>query len=150
MVRATPETREVAKLLMACECEGLSDQQKKKSSKLPARGDLFSKVAPHLVPLMGKAGFGALVGRAIALAKAEAPWLGELKIKADGTLEGVAHVRRQLERESFLEGQVIVLAHLLDLLLVFIGNKLTLQLVRQIWPEASLKDSHLLGGENDG
>jgi len=84
---------------------------------------------------MGKAGFRALLSRALALANAEVPSLRAVRVNADGSLEGFEELYAQLPPEEFFEGRVVLLAQLLGLLVAFIGENLTLRLVREVWPK---------------
>lgn len=94
---------------------------------------------PHLAALMGKVGFRALLSRALALAGAEVPWLVALHVEADGRLSGLDKAGAGLGPEEELAGKVVLLAQLLGLLVAFIGEDLTLRLVRDVWPGLSLE-----------
>jgi hypothetical protein len=85
------------------------------------------KLRLHLTRLVGVAGYHALLARALSLAKAEASWLGAFVERAS-----------QQDAQVALEGEIALLSQLLGLLVTFIGEALTLRLVRDIWPEASL------------
>lgn len=87
-----------------------------------------------LAKLMGVAGFFALLSRALALAGAEIPWLREVRIKADGSVEGVSELEAKLDARAAAEGELIVVGHLLRLLVMLIGPALTVGLVHDIWP----------------
>jgi hypothetical protein len=128
--------RDFAKRLIAYEANG------NKSSGIRTAGSFHfcEKVRPHLATLMGKAGFRALLSRALAMANEEAIWLHAVHVKADGSLEGLEELAKQVTPDEFLEGGVVLLAQLLGLLEVFIGENLTLQMVREIWPELSVKN----------
>jgi UDP-N-acetylenolpyruvoylglucosamine reductase len=95
------------------------------------------KLRIALIQVAGADGFTALLRRALALASVEAPALKNATVSADGRLEG-------LEQLATLPGSVAgaaavaITAHLLELLVTFIGEHLTLRLVRQAWPNISL------------
>ena len=95
------------------------------------------KLRISLTQFAGADGFAALLRRALALASAEVPALKSATVSADGRLEG-------LEQLATLPGSVsgaaavAITAHLLGLLVTFIGEPLTLRLVRQAWPNISL------------
>ena len=95
------------------------------------------KLRIALIQFAGADGFTALLRRALALASAEAPALKSATVSADGRLEG-------LEQLATLPGSVsgaaavAITAHLLELLVTFVGEGLTLRLVRQAWPDMSL------------
>lgn len=128
--------RDFAERLIAHEMRG----NKSSATKPPAAFVVVEKLRPHLANLMGNAGFCALLSRSLALANAEVPWLRAVHVKSDGFVEGLDESEAQVDRDEFLEGRVVVLAILLGLLVAFIGEKLTLQLVREVSPKLSLND----------
>ena len=128
--------RDLAQRLIAYETRG----NKSSETKTPAAFLVGEKLRPHLATLMGNAGFRALLSRALALANAEVPWLRAVHVKADGSLEGLDELEAQVDPEEIFEGSVVLLAQLLGLLVAFIGENLTLRLVREVWPKLSLND----------
>ena len=89
---------------------------------------------------MGNVGFRALLSRALALANADVPWLRAVHVKADGSLEGLDELGAQVDPDEIFQGCVVLLAQLLGLLVAFIGEDLTLRLVRDVWPKLSLNN----------
>ena len=79
--------------------------------------------------LAGDDGFRSLLSRALALARAEAPILGAVQVAADGSLQGLDELGRQIDKDQVREGGVILIAQLLGLLLTFIGEAMTSRLV---------------------
>ena len=79
--------------------------------------------------LTGVDGFRALLSRALALAKAEAPCLGARRVATDGSLQWLDELGRQIDKEQVWEGGAILLAQLIGLLLAFIGEAMTSRLV---------------------
>ena len=136
MSRATPQMRDFAERLIAYETKG----NKPSKTKTPTACLVCEKLRPHLATLMGNTGFRALLSRALALANAEIIWLRAVHVKADGSLEGLDELHAQLDPDEFFEGCVVLLAQLLGLLVAFIGENLTLRLVREVWPKLSLDD----------
>jgi len=132
MNRATPHLRHFAKRLIVFET------QVNKSS--PANFPVPDKLRPQLTAFTGNAGFQALLTRALALARVEVPWLRAVHVKADGSLEGLTEIQAQLPPAELLEGKVVLLAQLLGLLVAFIGENLTLRLVREVWSKVPLDD----------
>lgn len=128
--------RDFAERLIAHETKG----NKSFEVKLPAAFLVFEKLRPHLANLMGSTGFRALLSRSLALASTEVPWLRAVHVKSDGSLEGLEKFESQVDLDNFFEGRVILLAALLGLLVAFIGEKLTVQLVRGVWPKLYLND----------
>jgi hypothetical protein len=136
MSRATPQMRIFAERLISYETEG------NKSAELstPSVFHVSEKLRPHLATLMGVAGFRALLSRALVLSQEEVRWLRAVHVKSDGSLEGLEELHAQVALDEFIEGRVVLLAQLLGLLVAFIGEKLMLQMVRDVWPELLLKD----------
>ena len=98
------------------------------------------KLRQPLSRLAGLAGFRSLLSRALALANGEAPWIKAIHVKADGSLEGLEEAQAQLSEDEIAAGEVILVAQLIGLLVIFIGEELTLRLVQEAWPDASFDD----------
>jgi hypothetical protein len=128
--------RDFAGRLIAYETRG----NKSSETKTPAACLVSEKLRPHLATLMGNVGFRALLSRALALANTGVPWLRAVQVKADGSLEGLDELEAQVDPDEIFEGCVVLLAQLLGLLVAFIGENLTLHLVREVWPKLSLHD----------
>ena len=94
------------------------------------------KLRTSLTRFAGPEGFTSLLRRSLALARADAPSLDAVTIKPDGSLEGLEALVADT-REGGPEAVVEIVAHLLGLLVTFIGESLTLRLVREAWPDAS-------------
>jgi len=93
-----------------------------------------------LIRLAGTGGFSSLLCRALAMAQRQVPGLAGLRVGADGSLEGFEEISRDEDAaEAARRGGVVLLAELLGLLFVLIGEPLTLILVSEIWPEVSLE-----------
>ena len=136
--------RNFAKRLIVYEAGGNKSWEKNGS------GDLLvgEKLRPPLSRLMGNGGFRALLSRALVLANAEVPWLRSVHVRPDGSLEGFEELHSQLGADKFLEGRVVLLAQVLGLLVAFIGETLTVHLVRDVWPKIPLNDLNLGNGGN--
>ena len=119
-------------------------ENKFSETKTPAACRVGEKLRPHLATLMGNAGFHALLSRALALANAEVAWLHAVHVRADGSLEGLDELGAQVDSDEIFEGCVVLLAQLLGLLVVLIGENLTLRLVREAWPKLALNDLTLI------
>ena len=136
MSRATPQMRGFAEHLIAYETRGHKSSETKPTVAML----VVEKLRPQLANLMGKAGFRALLSRSLALASTDIPWLRAVHVKSDGSFEGLDELEAQVGPDDFFEGRVVLLAQLLGLLVAFIGEKLTLHLVREVWPKLSLND----------
>ena len=143
MNRVTPRTRDIAGRLIAFEARGI----KASGTRTPAACRVGEKLRPQLAALMGNVGFSALQSRALALANGQFPWLRAVHIKADGGFGGLDAVDAQIGPEEFFEGCVVLFTQLLGLLVTFIGEELTLRMVREAWPELPLDDMDFATGE---
>ncbi len=88
----------------------------------------------------GAEGFTSLLRRAVVLASRDMPSLQSVKVGAHGRLEGLEHLAALPGADSARarhEATVVIAARLLELLVTFIGESLTLTLVRASWPETS-------------
>jgi hypothetical protein len=139
MSHASSQMQEFARRLVNSEVNGSNSERAKTSDAF----GLCEKLRPQLATLMGNGGFRALLARALVLASAEVSWLRGLNVKPDGTLGGLDGLPPELDPDSRFEGGVVLLAQLLGLLVAFIGETLTLRLVREIWPKASFDDLNL-------
>ena len=99
------------------------------------------KLRIPLTKFAGPEGFASLLRRALVLAKAEVPMLQSIKVSAEGRLEGFEQLPAETGTAGASEAAIAITAHLLELLGTFIGETLTLKLVREAWPETSLDDN---------
>ena len=135
MNRPKPKMREFARQLIAYETRRGSSE-----AKSPAAFLVCAKLRPQLATLMGNGGFRALLSRALVLANADAVWLRPVQVKADGSLERMDERTGQSSAKEIAEGGEILVARLLGLLEDFIGEDLTVRLVRDVWPQLSTNE----------
>jgi hypothetical protein len=128
MNRATPKLLIYAESLIDYEMSRNASSK----SKPTAAFVVIEKLSPHFGALMGAAGFRALISRALVLADAEVAWLRKVYVKEDGTFEGLNELEAQANPEEIAAGGIVLLARLLGLLVTFIGEDLTLQLLDNI------------------
>ncbi len=100
------------------------------------------KLRQPLSSLAGKAGFQALLSRALTLTKSEFPQLGPVKVNPDGHLEGTAEVRQSLTAQESIQAETALVAHIVELLCTFLGEILAIRLLQDVWPDASFKDGN--------
>ena len=112
MSRDTPHIRNLARRLMVYERVG------NRSSKSDTLAGFYvcEKLRLPLATFMGDTGFRALLSRSLALSTAEAPWLRDVRVKADWSLEGLVELRAKLSADEWFEGEIVLLAQLLGLL----------------------------------
>ena len=140
-----PETRDLARCLLAYEVVASKTSEPVESATLR----VYEKLRQSLGEFVGVAGFQSLAFRALTQAKSEAPGLWAVRLAVDGSLQGLGEFQpQQGEFESQLgfgkdqagEGGVVLIARLLGLLLIFLGEALTLSLLRMTWPGEVLDD----------
>ncbi|MDQ3257476.1 MAG: hypothetical protein M3R15_26930 [Acidobacteriota bacterium] len=145
MSTASPENQELARRLLAF--EAAHDNSSTAGVDVAAR--VIEELRLRLIRLAGVDGFRSLLSRALTLAKAEVPSLKMVQVGADGSVEGFDGIEQSREAGA-AEGAAgaVLVAHLLELLVTFIGTPLTLRLVRDAWPDASMDGSDLRTEEN--
>jgi hypothetical protein len=97
------------------------------------------KLRISLIRLAGSDGFASLLRRTLALARAEVPALERVTVNPDCSMEGLEELVADAPGGG-ADAPVAITAHLLELLVTFIGEPLTLRLVRDAWPDASLDE----------
>ena len=128
-----PEMQNLAQWLIAHEqCEAKPSET---TPQVAVCVCVCEKLRKPLSTLAGVAGYKALVSRALALAKAEVPSLGSVKVREDGYLE-VPGVEPGRDIDEIHKGGAALVAQLFVLLVTFVGIGLTIQLVRDVWPDA--------------
>lgn len=88
-----------------------------------------------LTRLAGRTGSRSLIARAVSLAHTDVPSLKGIGTSADGVIEALEKVLSAAGPEDRIRDEVVVVAHLLGLLHTFIGERLTLQLIKEVWPD---------------
>ena len=96
------------------------------------------KLRISLTRFAGVDGFTSLQRRALVLARAEMPALQSIQIGEDGRLEGFEKLATGTGTGD--AAAAAITSHLLGLLVTFIGEPLTLTLVRKTWPDISLDE----------
>jgi len=116
---------------------------------------VYEKLRLSLTAFAGAAAFEALAFRALTQAKSEAPSLWPAQIAAGGSLQGLDAFEPQIEIHKDLaekfqagDGAVVLIARLLGLLGTFLGEALTLSLLRAAWPGEAFDDSNTAYGRN--
>ncbi len=124
--------RKLARQLLAMEAASTSAT----NARMHEAVRVCEKLRIALTRFAGADGFASLLRRTLALARVEVPSLNDIQIKPDGSLEDLATI------PDGNEAAVAITAHLLELLVIFIGHALTMRLVREAWPDASFDESH--------
>lgn len=137
---AFPKTQDLARDLIASQ----TARGDASAAGVHVAAQVIGELRLHLMKLAGVDGFRSLLARALALAKKEAPSLAGVQVRSDGTLEGFDEIEAQDAASQDTTSQdagTVLIAHFLQLLVTFIGEPLTLRLVRDVWKDALLNMS---------
>jgi len=139
MPEVSPAVRTLARRVLLHEAGGrvepdaLAEAAERASAQLRRR----------LADLIGLTGYTMLVARAVRLAQAEVPAVESVTVDAGagaaGSLRGVrALVLANSDEPGVTEaGLSAILAHVIGLLITFIGEDLTKRQIREVWPEVA-------------
>lgn len=144
MSRATPPIRDLAARLIANKTGGTQSSE----TQTPGAFAVCEKLRPQLATLMGRAGAHALLSRALATARAEVDWLRTVLLTEEGNFGVPDEVLKKVDAKELADGSVLLVAQLLGLLVAFIGDNLTLRLVRDVWPKLSLEELNFTQGDH--
>ena len=144
MSTASPEIQDLARRLLAF--ESAHDNSSAAGVEVALR--VIEELRLRLVKLAGVEGFRALLSRALTLAKPEVPSLNMVQVREDGSVEGFGVIEGSQTTGAATQAGIVLVAHLLELLVTFIGAPLTLSLVRDKWPDASMDGTDLRTEEN--
>ena len=133
------DSRDLARRLLAWEANAGEVCEQSDSASLR----VYEKLRQRLCALAGVAGFQSLASRALTLAKSEVPDLTAVQVAPDGSLLGLGKLDVQIDnvRNKAGQAETILIARLLELLLIFLGEALTLNLISDLWPDATLDDN---------
>ena len=140
MSRATPQMRDLAGRTVAHE---ISQQKVLPGIIRPPAFFVCEKLGPQLATLMGRGGCHALLSRALALSRQDVEWLRSVLVTEAGSLGIADDVPDNVDAKELTTGSVALVAELLGLLCAFIGDNLTLRLVRDVWPTVPFDDLKL-------
>ncbi len=132
-----PKTRELAQHLLAY--EATADEASGPTEAATVR--VYEKLRQHFCTLAGVAAFLSLASCALVQAKSEAPDLAAVEVAADGSLKGLGEIEPQPDGEHppASDRGMILIARLLWLLQIFLGEALTLSFIRNIWPDKAFE-----------
>jgi len=141
---ALPEMRDLAQRLLHYEANAGDTSEPAESTTLR----VYEKLRGNLCVLVGVAGFQALASRALTLARAEVPGLDSVRVAADGRLQGINGVEHPMKAdENWIDEEGgILISSLLGLLLMFLGEGLTMNLVLNVWPDVAFDDGNPRNG----
>src|SRR5882724_1391280 len=130
MNRAAKKTREFAASLLSFD----GKENNVAASQHQAAFSICEKLRLHLVPMTGNAGVNGLFSRALALAKADSPSLRGVRFTTEGRFEEDGTGEETVGNEEATIGGAVLLAHLIGLLVAFIGENMTLRMLHDALP----------------
>lgn len=133
MSTVSSEIQDLAHHLLAF--EEANDNPSDARAKVAAQ--VIAELRLRLIKLAGVDGFRSLLSRALTLAKAEGHFLDMVHVRADGSLEGFDGIEQSHGAEAARQAGIVLVARLLELLVAFIGQPLTLYLVAGARPDVS-------------
>lgn len=120
MSKASPAVTAIARQLLTSEPSGIEGAM-----------SVCEQLRAPLTLLTGAGGCASLVSRALAVAKTECVALRSWRVRNDGALVRLA----PSAPEEDADGGLIFVAHLLALLIRFVGEAVTVRLIQNTWPE---------------
>ena len=141
---AAPGMRDLAHRLLTYEAGAGTTSEPMESPSLR----VYEKLRQSLGEFVGVVGFQSLASRALTLARPEAPSLSAARVSSDGSLQGLREIKTQIDmdKDRAGEGGIILIARLLGLLRIFLGEALTLSLLRNTWPGEPFDDRNAGNG----
>ena len=142
-MKAAPGMRDLAHRLLTYEADAGKTSEPMEFPTLR----VYEKLRQSLSTFAGVAAFESLAFRALTQAKSEAPSLWAAQVSAGGSLQGLGEFEPQIDMDRDLAGEfraddggIVLIARLLGLLLIFLGEALTLSLLRNAWPGEAFDD----------
>ncbi len=108
---------------------------------------MYERLRGSLGEFAGVTGFHSLASRALALARTEVPVLSGVRVSADGGLQGFGEIEHRWDVDKVQAGEfpaseagIVLIAGIIDLLHVLLGEASTFSLLRITWPDADFDD----------
>jgi hypothetical protein len=141
---AAPEMRDLAHRLLTYEADAGNGSEPTGSPTIR----VYEKLRHSLVEFVGVSGFQSLATRALTLTGPEAAGLGGVRIAQNGTLQGLREIDNQgeMDMERARDVGILLIARLLGLLCMFLGEALTVSLLRNAWPGEVFEDDNAING----
>ncbi len=137
MPEVSPAVRALARRVLLHEAGGRVEPDA--LAEAAERAD--AQLRGRLADLIGLTGYTALVARAVRLAQAEVPAVERVTVDvgagAEGSLRGVRALVLANSGDSGVTeaGLSAIMAHVIGLLITFIGEDLAERQIREVWPE---------------
>jgi hypothetical protein len=135
MAQPSPKLAELARRIIEDEADGSSDPPASAAAVEAA----CRRLTDHLVDLLGSGGVSAMLRRALHLAQRGQPLLAGVAVNAepDACYTGLAESLAARTEAEATTAAATVLAHVLELLVVLLGEDLGMKPVHKLWPRAT-------------
>jgi hypothetical protein len=135
MAPPSPKQVELARRIVEQEAAGSSDPV----ASAAAVETACRRLKDHLVDLLGSGGVSALLRRALHLAEREQPLLAGVAVSGEPSecFVGLAGSLAASTDEAATVAAAAIVAHLLDLLVMLLGEELGMNPFRKLWPQAT-------------
>lgn len=131
---AAPPARALARRVLEIE----ADRELPQESGVDYLDRACEQLRSQMSQVVGALGYSTLLAHALVLAKQEDPVVEQLSMDQSGALEW----GNQPELSSRARATEILLTKLIQLLITFLGETVTLRLLQNVWPELSIVDSN--------
>jgi hypothetical protein len=137
-MNTSPEMRDLAARLIVYESYVGENSVSLESAALR----VYNKLHQSISAFAGVAAFQSFAFRALSQVQSEVPRLWSVQIAEDGSLESIRDIKSQTDNGMDLAGEEgkILIGRLLNLLHIFLGEALTLSLLRDAWPVTAFDD----------
>ncbi|MGI4757673.1 MAG: hypothetical protein ACRYGF_12590 [Janthinobacterium lividum] len=98
---------------------------------------VLDKLCEHFAVMGGSHGLHSMLSRALLAHVSEFPWLRFARASPSGTVAGLTEIPQPPSPQEAARAELAVLGSLVELLRCFVGDVVTLQFLRTIWPLAS-------------
>jgi hypothetical protein len=130
--------RQLAQQVVALECA----RDESKSDPIQSAENACEKLRAELGRLVGVSGYSTLLAHARTQAMAEDACLEALQINLEGAITWVSNGSPAPARDKRARALEALLAHTIGLLIVFLGDAVSLRLLRNVWPEALVEGAN--------
>ena len=130
-IPVTDIVQELTELLFACE----STVAKHEVSGVH-RFRVFEKLCRPFAQVTGAQNLAPLLSRALASTRPAYPWLRSAYVTPSGSIQGLDDAGLALHPHEALQGELALMGSFVELLRSLLGDGVTLQLLRSVWPLA--------------
>ncbi|HEV2620113.1 MAG TPA: hypothetical protein VGU23_09285 [Acidobacteriaceae bacterium] len=99
---------------------------------------VVEQLCTRVAEMSGSTGLQIMLTRALRATHADFPWLGSVNASNSGAVQGLDRVQPPPNLHEAMRCEMAILGSLIELLRSFLGDGVTLQLLRSLWPLANL------------